>query len=349
MKLRDLDGRRNAAAGIRDVASKTLDKTHGSKPPADALRPTRLADFVGQREMKAQLQTILDATRNGGRKMDHVLMTGPGGLGKTTVALLMANELNVPLVATTAPTLGQEPLTRMLSGIEPGTLLFVDEIHRISKRTEELLYTALEDGKIDCNTPIGFVRREIAPFTLIGATTLPGKMTESFKDRFGYTATLRYYSIDELAEIATQSARTLKCNLSKEAAILIGERARGVARVANQYLRRLRDYAETRNEPTITGDVAEAAFTLFGVDELGLDSVAQDVMVAIALKFNQGPVGLENVALAIGQDPNTVADDVEPYLVRLGLLARTPRGRLLTPDGIEHTRDILATRGEITV
>lgn len=347
MKLHDLDRRtKSAASGIREVASKTHDKLKGKRPPSDALRPTRLSEFIGQHEMKAQLQVVLDAARNGKRTMEHVLMTGPGGLGKTTVALLMAEELGVPLVATTAPTLGQEPLTRMLSGIEPGTVLFVDEIHRMSKRTEELLYTALEDGKIDCNTPIGFVRRDIPPFTLVGATTLPGKMTESFKDRFGYTASLRYYTVDELAQVALRSATVLGCSLTEDGATIIGERSRGVARLANQYLRRLRDFAETQGHHEITQEVAEKAFDLFEVDELGLDRVAQDVLIAIAVKFNQGPVGLENVALAVGQDPNTVADDAEPYLVRLGLVARTPKGRCLTADGMEHTRDILASREE---
>jgi len=341
MRLDQLTSQRSAFSNLAQKAKEAVEQLH-QPPKEDQLRPAKLDEFIGQRKAVRQLHLTLESARLRGAMPDHILIPGPGGLGKTTLALMIANEMHAPLVATTAPTLKQEPLTRMLSGMEKGTVLFVDEIHRMSKTTEELLYSAMEDGVIDCNTPMGFERRKVQPFTLVGATTLPGKMSESFKDRFGVTVRLEFYDVPSLVKVVHRSAGVLGTIITPEAAEEIAVRARGIPRVANALLRRLRDYAEVHSEGGITASVASEAFKMFDIDELGLERLDREVLTALVMRFRGGPIGLSNLATTVGEDEGTIADDVEPYLVRLGLVARTPRGRVATEDGRQHVADILS-------
>lgn len=319
-------------------------KRHGRIEPTtpvkvDQLRPQLLSEFIGQRPAVAQLKMVTTAARKRSVVLDHIMMTGPGGLGKTTLALMMANEMGAPIISTTAPTLGQEPLTRMLSGLKAGTLFFVDEIHGISKRTAELLYGALEDGFIDCNTPMGFERRRVQPFTLIGATTDPGKMTSSFKDRFGQVVRLEFYPVEDLVTIAHRTAHHLKVTLSDESAEEVAIRGRGVPRVVNQLMKRLRDYATCHDTDHIDKRLAVDAFKLLEIDEMGLERLDRDILSALVYRFNGGPIGLNNLATAVGDDEGNVAAE-EAYMVRLGLMARTPRGRVITENGRQHVEDM---------
>lgn len=341
MKLSELSSRRGPYSDLAAKAKLAV-KAVSQPPKADALRPATFSEFIGQRHVIRQLQLTVEAARRRGKPVEHLLMSGPGGLGKTTLALMIANEMGAPLVATTAPTLGQEPLTRMLSGMEANTVFLVDEIHRMSKRTEELLYGAMEDGYIDCNTPLGFERRQVNPFTLVGATTLPGMMSESMKDRFGLQVRLEFYDAESLARVVQRSAVVLSADITKDAAEEVAVRSRGIPRVANALLRRLRDFAEVHGEGGITAEVASSAFALFDIDELGLDRLDREVLKAIVTRFNCGPIGVSNLATAVGECEQTIAEDVEPYLVRLGLVARTPRGRVVTEDGRRHVADIIA-------
>ncbi len=337
MKMTELS-RSWAAKNLTEKMGKAAAALGVGKPPeSDSLRPQNLSEFIGQESVVKQLSVTLRAALSRGEPVCHLLMVGPGGLGKTTLALMMANEMGAPMVATTAPTLGQEPLTRMLTGMAKNTVFFVDEIHRLSKRTEELLYAAMEDGYIDCNTPMGFERKRVEPFTLVGGTTLPGSLSDSFKDRFGLVVRLSYYGLEDLAAIAHRSARVLSVDLSDQAAEEIASRSRGVPRVTNQLLRRLRDVAAGR---PVTADVAQEGFEIFDIDELGLDQLDRSVLWTLGRQFNGGPTGVTNLAIAVGESESTLDKDVEPYLVRLGLIARTPRGRVLTEDGRQHISDM---------
>lgn len=340
MRIDQLSKNKNALGDLARKAKEAVDAIH-QPPKEDKLRPAKLDEFLGQASVVRQLHLTIESARLRHKTPGHMLMTGPGGLGKTTLALMIANEMHAPLIATTAPTLGQEPLTRMLSGMEENTVFFVDEIHRMSKRTEELLYGAMEDGWIDCVTPLGFERRKVQPFTLVGATTLPGKLSDSFKDRFGLVVRLEFYDVDSLTKIVQRSAGVLGALVTPEAAEEIAVRSRGIPRIANSLLARLRDYAEVHSEGGITAEVAADAFTLFDVDELGLERLDREVLVALVQRFRGGPIGLSNLATTVGEDEGTLADDVEPYLVRLGLISRTPRGRVVTEDGRQHAADIL--------
>lgn len=344
MRLDELQAQYAAAAKLQ---RRPADRIVVKEVPADTLRPGRLAEFIGQDDLRAQLQIMISAAQSRGETLGHILFSGPGGLGKTTLSLLMANEMDSRLIATTAPTLGQEPLVKMLSSLTGGEILFIDEIHRMSRRTEELLYAAMEDGCIDANTPTGFVRRKIAPFTLIGGTTLPGMMSESFKDRFESFIRMEFYPIGDIHRIVLRSAGVLGVEVTDDAAQEIAIRSRNVPRVANQLLRRLRDYAEVHGNGTIDTATAVAAFGLFNIDALGLDKLDREIMIALVCRFASGPIGLENLSIAVGEATNTVDKDVEPFLVRLGLMARTPRGRIATEVGRQHVEDILREEGTV--
>jgi len=284
-----------------------------------------LADFVGQTELTSQLHVMAEAARRRSEPLEHCLLTGPGGLGKTSIALLLANEMHANIITTTAPTLTQDGMGKLMASLAEGTILFIDEAHRLPRKLEELLYSAMEDGFIDTRSDIGAIRRPVKPFTLLAATTLPGKLSPSFRDRFGYVARMQYYSIDEILCIVQRSAKVLDIDVTADAADEVALRARGIPRVANQLLRRLRDYAEVKGEGGITQEFAVEAMEFWNMDTLGLDTLARSILKIIVTRYRLGPVGSTNLATALGEDASTI-QEAEDYLVRLGLLARTPRG-----------------------
>lgn len=331
MRVRDLS--KNVVAKIAELVS-VVDP--------DELRPTRFSDFIGQGESIAQLELMCGAAKARGEPVEHLLMTGPGGLGKTTLALMISTEMGGQLYATTAPTLGPETLGKILSASKRNSVIFIDEIHGLSKRTYELLYGAMEDGWFDMPTPVGPERRPVKPFTLVGATTDPGRMTDSFKDRFGHIVQLTFYSYESMVDVLTRSADHLGMKFDSASTIeLVAERSRGVPRVGNMHLRRIRDYTQSRAIDLIDSRVLDDALSLFGVDELGLTSKDRLYLTTIHRQFKGGPVGVEQLGIALGEDTITVAKDIEPYLMRLGLIARAPRGRTLTNDGRTHIREFL--------
>jgi len=306
-----------------------------------SLRPRRFADFVGQRVVKEQLEIFVQAAKNRGDTLDHVLLAGPPGLGKTTLAGIIAAELGVAMHTTSGPALERKvDVAGLLTNLQRGDVLFVDEIHRLNAAVEEVLYPAMEDYEIDIVIGEGpaarSIRMQVQPFTLIGATTRTGLLTTPLRDRFGVWQRLDYYSVEELAAIVRRSASILGVGIDDASASEIARRSRGTPRVANRLLRRVRDYAEVRHEGVITHDVCLAALDLFQVDAEGLDKLDRDILLTIAEKFDGGPVGLETLAVALGEEPDTVMDVYEPYLIMQGFLKRTPRGRVLTRAGFAH-------------
>jgi Holliday junction DNA helicase RuvB len=305
------------------------------------LRPRRLDEFVGQTQLKAQLQVAIEAAGARGEALDHVLLAGPPGLGKTSLAQIVAAELGVPFVQTAGPALERKgDIAAFLTSLEPRSVFFVDEIHRLPRALEETFYPAMEDRRLPITVGQGagarVVNLELPPFTLIGATTRAGLLTTPLRDRFGIPARLEPYSTDELAAIVTRAARILGVELDAEGARAIASRGRGTPRVANRLLKRARDYAEVRGAGTVTAEVAAGALDLLEVDDLGLDRLDREILRAICERFAGGPVGLSTLAVAVGEERDTIEDVYEPYLLQLGMLKRTARGRIATAHAYEH-------------
>jgi len=306
-----------------------------------ALRPRRLDEFVGQERIKEQLGLLIDGARARGETTDHLLFSGPPGLGKTTLAGIVANELDVGFQPTSGPALDRPgDLAAILTNLEHGDVLFVDEIHRMPRAVEEVLYPALEDFKLDVVLGKGpsarSIRLDLPRFTLVGATTRPGRITLPLRERFGFSPRLDYYSEDDLRSIVHRSSRILGVGVDDAGAAEIARRSRGTPRVANRLLRRVRDFAEVRHDGSVTAEVARAGLELFEVDEQGLDKLDLAVLASIVGKFGGGPVGLSTLAAAVGEETDTVEDVVEPYLLQLGFLQRTPRGRVATERAYQH-------------
>ncbi len=313
----------------------------GEREVETALRPRTLDSFVGQPRVREQLQLVLESARKRGVPPDHVLLSGPPGLGKTSLAMIIAAELDTAIRITSGPALERAgDLAAMLSNLAEGDVLFIDEIHRIARPAEEMLYLAMEDFRVDVVVGKGpgatSIPLEIPPFTLVGATTRSGVLTGPLRDRFGFTGQMEFYSAEELEQVLKRSASILDIDIDAEGRAEIARRSRGTPRIANRLLRRVRDYAEVRADGRATLSVVRAALEVYDVDELGLDRLDRAVLGALVRSFNGGPVGVSTLAVAVGEEPTTVEEVCEPYLVRAGMLARTPRGRVATALAWEH-------------
>ena len=306
-----------------------------------ALRPKRLADYIGQAKAREQLEIFISAARQRGEALDHVLLFGPPGLGKTTLSHIVAAELGVGLRQTSGPVLEKpKDLAAILTSLEKNDVLFIDEIHRLSPVVEEILYPALEDYQIDIMIGDGpsarSIKLDLQPFTLVGATTRAGMLTNPLRDRFGIVTRLEFYSAAELGTIVTRSAGLLKLVIQAEGAFEIARRSRGTPRIANRLLRRVRDYAEVKGDGTITRQIADKALVMLDVDPEGFDLMDRKLLEAVIHRFDGGPVGLDNVAAAIGEESGTIEDVIEPFLIMQGFLQRTPRGRIATLAAYRH-------------
>jgi Holliday junction DNA helicase RuvB len=306
-----------------------------------ALRPKSLDEFIGQQKVREQLRLVLAASKKQGRTADHVLLAGPPGLGKTTLALIVSAEANQPLRLSSGPAIQcAGDLASILSSLQPGEVLFIDEIHRMSKAAEEMLYLAMEDFRVDVMVGKGpgatSLPLEIAPFTLVGATTRAGMLPGPLRDRFGFTANMEFYSEEELSGVIRRASALLNLHIEESAVLEISRRSRGTPRVANRLLRRVRDYAVVNEIPSITDAATNTALDLFEVDELGLDRLDRDVLNVLVNKFAGRAVGLSTIAISVGEEQETIEAMVEPYLVRQGLIARTPRGRVATDLAVAH-------------
>ncbi len=306
-----------------------------------SLRPRRLADFVGQERIKEQLAIALEAAKGRDEALDHVLLAGPPGLGKTSLAYVIREELGVGIRTVAGPALEKKgDMAAILTGLEERDVLFIDEVHRLNRTIEEILYPAMEDFRLDIIVGQGPAARtltiDLAPFTLVGATTRTGLLTTPLRDRFGMTYRLDYYGIEELARIVRRSASILDVAIEEPASEEIARRSRGTPRVANRILRRVRDVAEVRHDGQVTIAVAQEALSLLEVDDEGLERMDREILRALLERFGGGPVGLSTLSVALGEEPDTIEDVYEPYLIKLGFLQRTPRGRVVTELGRAH-------------
>ena len=318
-----------------------IEPTADEREVEQTLRPANLAEFVGQKKVVSQIELLISAARMHNRTPDHILLAGPPGLGKTTLAMIVAQESNRTLRLTSGPAIQSSgDLASMLSALEPGDVLFIDEIHRMSRSAEEMLYLAMEDFRVDVMVGKGpgatSISLDISPFTLVGATTRSGMLPTPLRDRFGFTAFLEFYEVDELAGVIGRSADRLGIALSSEAIAALALRSRGTPRIANRLLRRVRDFAAVNGHAAVDLDSVSGAMALFEIDTLGLDRVDRQILRLLATQFAAKPVGLSTLAVAIGEEPDTIEAVIEPYLIRIGFMQRTARGREITQAGISH-------------
>ncbi|MEU5845549.1 Holliday junction branch migration DNA helicase RuvB [Saccharopolyspora shandongensis] len=324
-----------------DGVALTPQQDLGDQDVETTLRPRKLSEFVGQARVREQLELVLHGALKRGEQPDHVLFSGPPGLGKTSLSMIMATELGASIRVTSGPALERPgDLAAMLSNLAEGDVLFIDEIHRIARPAEEMLYLAMEDYRVDIVVGKGpgatSIPLELAPFTLVGATTRSGALTGPLRDRFGFTAHMEFYSAAELELVVRRSAGILGVELRDDGATEIARRSRGTPRIANRLLRRVRDFAEVRADGVVDREVARAALAVYDVDEMGLDRLDRAVLAALVKSFHGGPVGVSTLAVAVGEEPSTVEEVCEPYLVRAGMIARTPRGRVATVAAWQH-------------
>ena len=322
----------------RKITTEALPEDAALEP---GIRPQRLSEYIGQEKVRENLKVYIEAAKRRGDSLDHVLFYGPPGLGKTTLAGIIANEMGTHLKVTSGPAI-EKPgeIAAILNNLQPGDILFIDEIHRLNRQVEEVLYPAMEDFAIDIVIGKGAtarsIRLDLPHFTLVGATTRPGMLTAPLRDRFGVVSHLEYYTVDELFQIVMRSARLLGVDIDDKGARQLARRSRGTPRLANRLLRRVRDFAEVRFDGEVTEAVATVALDLLDVDQFGLETLDRKILETMLTKFDGGPVGLETLAASLGEDPGTLEDVYEPYLLLNGFINRTPRGRVATRQAAEH-------------